>query len=107
MGAVSIHITFPSRDEALAVGRRLLEDRLVACVNVIGDAQSLYWWNDQIEESAEVVMLAKTRDDLVPDLVGRVRALHSYACPCVVATPIEGGNSDYLDWIDRETRRPG
>ncbi|MBF0372109.1 MAG: divalent-cation tolerance protein CutA [Alphaproteobacteria bacterium] len=105
MSAVSIHITFPSRDEALAVGRRLVEDRLVACVNILGDVHSVYWWNDQIEESTEVVMLAKTRDDLVADLVGRVRELHSYACPCVVATPIEGGNPAYLDWIDRETRR--
>lgn len=103
MSAMLIHITFPSREDALALGRRLVEERLVACVNILGDAHSVYWWDGRMQESAEVVLLAKTRSDLVPDLVARMRELHSYDCPCVVALPIQDGNPDYLAWVERET----
>ena len=82
------YITVGSRDEALAIGRALVEDR----------------WRGAIEQDDEVVLIAKTRTDLVDRLTARVKALHSYDCPCVVALPIERGNPDYIAWIEAETR---
>jgi len=104
MSASFCYITVGSRDEALAIGRALVEERLAACANVLDGATSIYRWQGAIEQDGEVVLIAKTRADLVDRLTGRVEALHSYDCPCVVALPIDRGNPDYLAWIEAETR---
>lgn len=97
------YITAGSRDEALAIGRALVEERLAACANVIDGVASIYWWAGAIEQGREAVLIVKTRADRIERLSARVRALHSYECPCVVAVPIVGGNPDYLEWIRAET----
>ncbi len=99
-----IYITAPSRDEALKIGRMLVGERLAACANALPGARSVYWWQGKMEEADECVLVAKTRAGLVNRLVGRVRALHSYACPAIVALPILEGNPDYLAWIAAETK---
>jgi periplasmic divalent cation tolerance protein len=66
----------------------------------------MYWWEGKIERSEEVVLVAKTRTDLVNPLVERVNELHSYAVPAVLAFPITGGNPAYLNWMRQETRLP-
>jgi periplasmic divalent cation tolerance protein len=63
---------------------------------------SIYWWQDEIHEDDEVILITKTKATLLPQLVQEVKALHSYDCPCVVALPVLGGNADYLDWIRNE-----
>lgn len=100
----SIYITAPNMEEATRLGRTLVEERLVACVNVIDHMTSIYWWQGKIEQSGEVAMIAKTRQELVEPLIARVKELHSYECPCVIALPITAGNPDYLAWIQNETR---
>ena len=65
--------------------------------------RSMYWWQDAVQEDAEVVLIAKTRAQLLDRLTERVKALHSYDCPCVVGVPIGGGNDAFLDWIGTET----
>lgn len=97
------YVTAGSRDEALRIGRALVEERLAACANVHAGVGSIYWWQGRLEEAEEAVVVLKTRAELVPALTARVRQLHSYDCPCVVALPIEAGNPDYLDWIAAET----
>jgi periplasmic divalent cation tolerance protein len=104
MPARLIYITFPSREEALRIGRVLVEERLAACANVHSAMTSLYWWEGRVQEDGEVAMVAKTRGELVDRLTARVRELHSYGCPCVVAVDIAGGNPAFLDWIAAETR---
>jgi len=99
-----IYITTPSPDEARTIGRALVEARLAACVNVFENMTSLYWWEGGIDQGQEAVLIAKTRHDLVPQVVARVKALHSYTCPCVVALRLAGGNPDFLRWISRETK---
>lgn len=99
-----IYITAPSRDEALKLARLLVEERLAACANVLGGITSVYWWDGRLNEEDEVALLAKTRAGLVDALVERVRAVHPYDCPCVVALPVDGGNPAFLDWIAAETR---
>jgi len=103
MSACFCYITAGSREEALAIGSALVEERLAACANVIAGMTSVYRWQGAIEQDDEVVLIAKTRADLVERLTGRVAALHSYDCPCVVALPITGGNPVFLDWILSET----
>jgi periplasmic divalent cation tolerance protein len=99
-----IYMTAGSAEEARRIGKALVEARLAACVNLIEGMKSMYWWEGAVQEDAEVVMIAKTRAALVEPLTAKVRGLHSYDCPCVVAVPIAGGNPAFLEWIAKETR---
>ena len=103
MQHVAVCVTAPSQAEAEAIGRALVEARLAASVNIVPGVSSLYWWRGAIHEGNEAMLWAKTRAGLVEPLTDKVKALHSYACPCVIALPITGGNADYLAWIDAET----
>lgn len=100
-----LYITAGSRDEAKKIGRALVEARLAACANVIDGMESVYWWQGKLTEDREAVLIVKTRADLVAAVTARVKALHSYTVPCVVALPILDGNPDYLDWIGQETAK--
>ncbi len=99
-----IYITAGSMDEARVIGRELVSTRLAACVNIIDGITSLYWWEGEIQEDREVTIIAKTKESLVPELIERVKSIHSYDCPCIVSLPIEDGNKPFLDWIKEETR---
>ena len=98
-----IYMTASSADEARMIGRVLVEERLAACVNVLGSMESIYWWNGAVESSNEVAAIAKTRAELVDALTARIVQLHGYECPCIVVLPIEGGHEPFLKWIDSET----
>ncbi len=99
-----IYITAGSMDEAKAIGNRLVSSRLAACVNIIDNVDSIYWWEGEVQHQREVVLIAKTREPLVPELIERVKSMHSYSCPCVVSLPILDGNHAFLNWIADETR---
>ncbi|MFO1188692.1 MAG: divalent-cation tolerance protein CutA [Alphaproteobacteria bacterium] len=100
-----VYMTASSDEEALRIGRALVGERLAACVNVIPGMRSIYWWDGRIQDDQETVLIAKTRTDLIAALTERVKALHSYAVPCVVALPITAGNKAYLDWLTGETAK--
>ena len=104
MSAVWLYLTAAERGEAEAIARTLVEERLAACANVLGDIRSFYWWEGEVQDEPEVAFVAKTRPELVDAVVARVKEMHSYSCPCVVALPIAGGNPDFLAWIEAETR---
>ena len=99
-----IYITVKDKAEAKKIARVLVEERLAACANIIDNVESLYWWQGKIEEGAEAVIIAKTKEPLVPELINKVKSLHSYECPCVVALPIVDGNKAYFNWIMKETK---
>lgn len=101
--AVLVYVTAGSRAEALEIGRACVEERLAACANVLGEIASLFWWEGKVQEESETPLILKTRPDLVAPLITRIKALHSYSVPCVVAVPIIEGNPDFLDWIVKET----
>lgn len=101
---VWLYVTAGSPEEGLEIARALVEERLVACANLLPGATSVYRWEGRVHEDPETVLVAKTAADRVEAVTARVRALHSYDCPCVVALPIRGGNSDFLAWIRAETR---
>lgn len=98
-----IYITVGSADEARALGRALVHERLAASANVIEGVTSFFWWQGELREASEAVLVAKTKSALVPRVIARVKALHSYDCPCVLSLPVEDGNPDYLDWVAEET----
>lgn len=98
-----VYITASSKDEALAIGRVLVEERLAACINVIDGMTSLYWWEGKIEQGKEAILIAKTADENIEPLTARVKSLHSYSVPCVAAWRITDGNDEYLEWLRVES----
>lgn len=103
MTPTMLYVTAGSEAEAKTIARALIEARLAACANVIPGMASVYWWQGAVHEESEVVLIFKTRDDLVERAVARIKELHSADCPCVVALTITGGNPDFLNWIEKET----
>ncbi len=103
MSVCTVYVTVPSREAAMAIGRAAVEARLAAGANVVPGVASIYRWHGAIEEAGEVIVFLKTRRELVEPLTEMIVALHGYACPCVVALPIEAGHAPYLDWIREET----
>lgn len=104
MTATMIYVTASSDEEALRIANAIVTERLAACANVVRGVTSMFWWEGRVQEGQEVTIILKTRDELVERLTDRVRELHSYDCPCIVAFPITGGNKAFLDWIIAETR---
>ena len=100
---VVLYVTCGGREEALKIGRALVEERLAACVNVLSPHTAVYRWEGKVQEDAETGLLLKTRRELIDRATARIKALHSYTVPCVVALPIVGGNPDFLAWIAAET----
>ena len=100
-----VYMTAESPNEAERIGRTLVEERLAACVNLLGPMESIYWWNEKVETSTEIAFIAKTREDLVEPLTRRVAELHSYECPCIVALPIEHIHKPFADWIADQTQQ--
>jgi periplasmic divalent cation tolerance protein len=99
-----VYVTAATEAEAARIGEGVVRERLAACANVIGPIRSFYWWEGKVQDEREALLVLKSRDELIEPLVARVKALHSYTCPCVVALPIERGNPDFLRWIGEETR---
>ena len=99
MEARFIYITCKDTSEAQTIGKALVEEKLAACANILPGMKSIYSWKGEIVEDKEVVLIAKSTSALVNELTEKVKALHSYEVPCVVALPIEHGNPDYLKWI--------
>jgi periplasmic divalent cation tolerance protein len=95
-------ITAPDPETATRIARALVEERLVACVNVVPGVRSIYRWEGAVEEDAEVLLVVKTRADRTGELVDRVVELHPYDLPEVVMLPAVGGNPGYLDWVREE-----
>ncbi|MEN3973591.1 divalent-cation tolerance protein CutA [Emcibacter sp. SYSU 3D8] len=102
-GYVTVYMTASSAAEADRIASALVEDRLVACVNILGEVQSVYRWEGAVRHDTEVALVAKTRASLFDALTARVRALHAYEVPCIVSWPIDAGNPAYLSWIEAET----
>lgn len=104
MSAILIYVTTPSALEAKAIADAVVKDRLAACANIIPGMQSVFHWKGKIEEAQETVVIFKTRATLFQAVEARVKELHQYATPCIVALPLAAANQPYLDWIMAETK---
>jgi periplasmic divalent cation tolerance protein len=99
---IVVLVTVGSNTEGERVARALVEERLAACVNRIPAVQSVYRWQGKVEQSAEELLVIKTRADLFTALEKRVRELHSYSVPEVIALPILSGSENYLRWLGQQ-----
>ncbi|NKB21120.1 MAG: divalent cation tolerance protein CutA [Alphaproteobacteria bacterium] len=97
-----VYMTAASKDEAGKIGTCLVEEKLAACVNIIDGMTSIYRWEGKTENATETVLIAKTVSGNIEALTERVKALHSYDCPCIVAVPIKDGNQEFLSWINKQ-----
>ena len=99
-----VYITTTDKEEARKIGRELVESRLAACVNILDGMESIYRWEERICSENESVLIAKTKAVLLPELIEKVKSIHSYDCPCIIALPLQDGYSPFLEWIGAETR---
>jgi len=99
-----VYVTAADAEEARQIGRTVVQERLAACANVLGGVTSIFHWRGAVEEATEAVLIMKAESDRLPKLIDRVKTLHSYETPCVVALPIAQGNPAFLHWIRDETR---
>ena len=99
MAYIVVLMTAPSKEEAVKIVRALLEERLIACANIIDPVSSFFWWKGKIEEEKEVLVIMKSDEKLFKKLSKRVRELHSYDVPEILALPIVDGSPSYLDWM--------
>ena len=100
MSIVSVYAVFTDAEEAERIGRTVIEERLAACVNILGPVRSIYRWQDEIEAADEAAAIFKTTQSGVDALIARIAALHSYEVPCVVAWPIERALASYAEWVE-------
>jgi periplasmic divalent cation tolerance protein len=101
-GFAVIFITTPQDEESQLIARMLLEQKVTSCVNIIPKINSLFWWNQVIEQNKESMLIVKTSVSRINDVVQLVKEAHSYDVPEIIAIPIIGGNQDYLEWISHE-----
>ncbi len=101
--AIVVLITAASREEAGRIARRLVEDRLAACVNILPQVQSLFIWEQKLSQEDEVLLVVKSRRARFEQLAAAVKQLHSYSVPEIIALPIVVGSTDYLRWVSEST----
>jgi len=99
----SIYVTAKSDNEAKAIARALIEKKLIACANLF-PITSLYYWDNELQDDAEIAIIMKTRSNLVDSVINELKKIHSYDVPCIVSWPIANGNSEYLAWVEQETQ---
>lgn len=100
--AVFVYTTYPSVVEAEQAGRKLVERRLCACVNILPGMISFYWWQGKIDRGDEAMMIIKTRAGLAEPVRAAVKQMHSYATPAILVLPVEAVDPDYHAWIIAE-----
>jgi|WetSurMetagenome_2_1015567.scaffolds.fasta_scaffold444146_2 periplasmic divalent cation tolerance protein len=103
MNAILVLITTSSEEEAAKIAHSLVEERLAACVSIIRNIRSVYRWKGKVEDDSEVLMVAKTKQTLFDPLMNKVKELHSYAVPEIIAIPVTEGSEDYLEWLNEVT----
>lgn len=98
-GLVSIYALFADEEEAGRIGRRMVDERHAACVNILGACRSIYRWQGKVEESGEVAAIFKTTAGQAPVLIARIAELHSYEVPAAVVWPIVEAPEPYRAWV--------
>lgn len=103
MSVTSVYAIFANAEEAERIGRMVVEERLPACINILGPIRSIYRWQGKVESAEEVAGLFKTAEATADALITRIASLHSYDVPCVVSWPIEKVLAAYASWVEDST----
>ena len=99
---IVVLVTANTTGEAQQISRLLLEQRQAACVNIIPEVDSRFWWEGKLDSAQESLLIIKTKASRLPVIINLVKRVHSNTVPEIIALPVVGGNQDYLDWIDKE-----
>lgn len=94
-----IYVTTPDRQTAEQIGGAVVTEKVAACANILDGVTSIFHWDGKLCRENEAILILKTPLELVENLTDRIKELHPYECPCVVALPIDGGNPDFLQWV--------
>ncbi len=97
-----VYMTAEDVSQASRIAKALVQRRLAACVNIIDGMRSIYEWDGTPQEAHEVVMIAKTHEDCLPELEKMVKEMHSYDCPCILELTVSGGNTAFCDWVSSQ-----
>jgi len=103
---IVVFITCAKKAEAEKISEELVRNGLAACVNVVPEISSIFSWKGKLEKSGELLLMAKTRLSSFEELEKRVKAMHSYEVPEIIALPIACGNDAYMNWLDEVLARP-
>ncbi|MCL4490291.1 MAG: divalent-cation tolerance protein CutA [Nitrospirae bacterium] len=103
METIIVYVTAPNEEEASKLAEALVGERLAGCANIVKGVRSIYNWQGKIEDDAEVLMIMKTQRHLFELLSRRVKELHSYTVPEIIAMPVIEGSVDYLNWLKEVT----
>ena len=102
---IVVFITASNKDEAALIGKALVDEHLAACATLVPEVRSLFFWEGKTQDECETLLIVKSRLPLLETLSARVKSLHSYSVPKVIALPIVGGSADYLAWLNETTKR--
>ena len=105
MSYILVFMTASSKGEAKKIVRSLLEEKLIACANMIDSVSSVFWWQENIKEEKEVLVIMKSHQELFNKVSTRIEELHSYDNPEILALPIVDGSSQYLEWMNKVLNR--
>lgn len=100
MSVISVYAVFANAEEAERIGIAVVEERLAACVNILGGVRSIYRWQGTVERSDEVAAIFKTTQARADALITRITGLHSYDVPCIATWPIDKVLAGYADWVE-------
>jgi periplasmic divalent cation tolerance protein len=103
VSAIIVLTNAPDRAVARRIADALIERKLAACVNILGECTSVYRWKGAIETATEVPILIKTRADIYDDVEAAIRGLHPYELPEIIAVAVERGSTEFLDWVNEQT----
>ena len=94
-----VYTTWPDAESARTAARKLLDERLIACANLLAGVESIYRWQGEVESSGEVVLLLKTLDDHVPAVMQHIGAFHPYEVPCIIELHVGAVTQPFLNWV--------
>lgn len=99
---IVVFITVKDNGEAEKIAKALLKRRQAACVNILPGMSSHFWWKDKLDAAEECLLIVKSKESLLPEIIKSVRKIHSYSVPEIIALPVVGGSREYLEWLDSE-----
>ena len=100
---IVILITASSAEEGEKIASSLVENHMVACINIVPSVKSLFFWEGKTAQESEVLLIAKSRRPLLDKIVEQVKKIHSYKVPEIIALPVIGGSEEYLKWGEAST----
>lgn len=94
-----VYVTASNEEEAINIGETIVNERLAACSNIISHMKSIYWWEGNIEKDNESILILKTLEENFVPIINRIKEIHSYENPCIIALPVLNISDSYLEWV--------